>query len=89
MANYTQLSATANIKPSQGKLKGIVVSSASSNPTIAVYDSYAASTAKTIIKVFTPTAATNFNFSGSDGIFFSSGLYVVIGGTVEMTIIYD
>jgi len=89
MANYTQLSATANVKAYQGKLKGIVVTAASSTPTITVYDSAAATTSKPILKVFTPTAATNFNFAGSDGIFFSSGLYVVISGTVEMTIIYD
>jgi len=89
MANYTQLSATANVKAYQGKLKGIVVTAASNTPLITVYDSATTTTSKPILKVFAPTAATNFNFSGSDGIFFTNGLYVVISGTVEMTIIYD
>jgi len=89
MANYTQLNATANVKAYQGKLKGIMVTAASSTPTITVHDSATTTTTKPILKVFTPTAATNYDFAGSDGIFFTSGLYVVISGTVEMTIIYD
>jgi len=89
MANYTQLNATANVKAYQGKLKGIMVTAASSTPTITVHDSATTTTTKPILKVFTPTAATNYNFAGSDGIFFTNGLYVVISGTVAMTIIYD
>jgi hypothetical protein len=88
MANYTQISATANIKPAAGKLKAIFVSAASSTPTITVYDSAATTTTKTVLSVFTPTAATNYIFP-LDGIYVNSGIYVVISGTVSATIIYE
>jgi hypothetical protein len=88
MANYTQISATANIKPAAGKLKAIFVSAASATPTITVYDSAAATTTKTVLSVFTPTAATSYIFP-LDGIFVNSGIYVVISGTVSATIIYE
>ena len=90
MSNYLNISATANLKTSAGKLKGIFVSAASATPTITIYDSPAATTTKTIISVFTPTAATMYPLLATDGgIFFSSGLYVVISGTVAATFIYE
>lgn len=88
MANYTQITASANIKPAAGKLKAIFVSAASATPTITVYDSAAATTTKTVLSVFTPTAATSYIFP-LDGIFVNSGIYVVISGTVSATIIYE
>lgn len=88
MANYTYISATANIKPAAGKLKGIFVSSASSTPTITVYDSAAATTTKTILGVFTPAAATSYILP-LDGAYAKDGIYVVIGGTVTATIIWE
>jgi hypothetical protein len=88
MANYTQITASANIKPSAGKLKAIFVSAASATPTITVYDSSATTTTKTVLSVFTPTAATNYIFP-LDGIYLNNGLYVVISGTVSATIVYE
>ena len=44
MSNYAAITATTQIKPAAGKLNGIFVSSASSTPTITVYDSSASST---------------------------------------------
>jgi hypothetical protein len=88
MANYTAISATANIKPAAGKLKGIFVSAASATPTITVYDSAAATTTKTVLAVFTPAAATSYVFP-LDGIFCNSGIYVVISGTVTATVVYE
>jgi hypothetical protein len=88
MANYTAISATANIKPMAGKLKGIFVSSASSTPTITVYDSAAATTTDVILATFTPAAATSYLLP-LDGAFAKNGIYVVIGGTVAATIIYE
>lgn len=89
MANYKAISATDQVKTSPGKIKGIFVSSTSSG-TIAVYDSAAAGTTKPIMAVFTPAAATMYNFSGDDGgVFFSSGLYVVLANTISCTIIYE
>lgn len=90
MSDYRNIAATTNLKTSAGKLKGIFVSAASSTPTITIYDSATTTTTKTIISVFTPTAATMYPLMSTDGgIFFSNGLYVAIGGTVAATFIYE
>ncbi len=88
MANYTYISASANIKPMAGKLKGIFVSAASLVPTITVYDSSNTGTTKTILGVFTPVAATSYVLP-LDGAYARDGIYVVISGTVTATIIYE
>jgi ABC-type nitrate/sulfonate/bicarbonate transport system substrate-binding protein len=88
MANYTYITATANIKPMAGKLKGIFVSAASSNPTITVYDSAAATTTDTILGVFTPVAATSYILP-LEGAYAKNGIYVVIAGTVAATVLYE
>lgn len=88
MANYTYITASANIKPMAGKLKGIFVSSASSTPTITVYDSASTTTTKTILGVFTPAAATSYLLP-LDGAYAKDGIYVAIGGTVAATVIWE
>jgi hypothetical protein len=88
MALASYITATANLKPSFGKLKGIFVSSASSTPTITIYDSAAATTTKTLIGVFTPVSATNYFFP-VDGLQFNNGLYIVISGTVAATVSFE
>ena len=87
MSNYAQISATKPIKNSQGKVKGIMVSAASSTPTITVYDEETAGTTTKVIDTFTPVAGTNYNFF--DGINTKNGIYVVIGGTVSATVYYE
>jgi hypothetical protein len=71
-----------------GKLKGIFVSSASSTPTIAVYDSAAATTTNIVLNTFTPVGATSYMLP-LDGAYAKNGLYVVIGGTVAATVIWE
>jgi ABC-type nitrate/sulfonate/bicarbonate transport system substrate-binding protein len=88
MANYTYITASANIKPAAGKLKGIFVSAASSTPTITVYDSAAATTTTTLLGVFTPTAATSYILP-LEGAYAKNGIYVVISGTVSATVLYE
>jgi ABC-type nitrate/sulfonate/bicarbonate transport system substrate-binding protein len=88
MANYTYITATANIKPMAGKLKGIFVSAASSNPTITVYDSAAATTTTTILGTFIPVAATSYILP-LEGAYAKNGIYVVIAGTVAATVLYE
>ena len=89
MANYTYITASANIKPMAGKLKGIFVSAASGiTPTITVYDSAAATTTTTILGTFTPAAATSYLLP-LDGAYAKNGIYVVISGTVNATVIYE
>lgn len=89
MSTYKQISASANIKPMAGKLKSIFVSAASGTPTITVYDSAATSTSDPkILDTFTPVAATVYNLS-TEGAYAKNGIYVVIGGTVSATIVFD
>jgi hypothetical protein len=88
MANYTAISATTQIKRDAGKLRGIYVSSASSTPTITVYDSFSSSASDPVVlATFTPTGNTNHNFV--EGLFTNKGIYAVIGGTVSATVYYD
>jgi hypothetical protein len=85
---YSQISASTQIKPMAGKLKGIFISDASSTPTITVYDSPDSdNTDPKILDTFTPVAGVNYNFF--DGIYATEGLYVVISGTVSCTIAFE
>lgn len=90
-ATYKAITATAQIKIGQGKLKGIFCSAAASVPTLTIYDSGTASTSDPkIIDTFTPVAGTMYPLPGDDGgIFFSKGLYAVIANTVTATFIYE
>jgi hypothetical protein len=88
MANYTYITASKQIKVGAGKLRGIFVSSASSTPTITIYD-VQSGTATTMVGVFTPVGATFYPFGSLDGAFFNQGLNVVISGTVAATVIYE
>ena len=88
MANYTYITASKQIKVGAGKLRGIFVSSASSTPTITIYD-VQTGTATTMVGEFTPVGATFYPFGSLDGAFFNQGLNVVLGGTVAATVIYE
>jgi hypothetical protein len=88
MANYTYITASKQIKVGAGKLRGIFVSSASSTPTITIYD-VQTGTATTMIGAFTPAGATFYPFGSFDGAYFNQGLNVVISGTVAATVIYE
>ena len=88
MANYTYITASKQIKVGAGKLRGIFVSSASSTPTITIYD-VQTGTATTMVGVFTPVGATFYPFGSFDGAYFNQGLNVVLGGTVAATVIYE
>lgn len=91
MSNYAYLEATAQVKPSAGKLKGIFVSSGTS-PTIAVYNTSDGTTSgTTLIAQFTAATPGNYPLPGDEaGIYCSNGIYVVLGGTnPKVTVIYD
>jgi hypothetical protein len=88
MSIYAAITATTQIKTSAGKLNGIFVSSASSTPTITVYDSFSSSTGDPVVlATFTPTGNTMHNFF--NGLYLNKGIYVVISGTVSATISYE
>lgn len=79
-----QLSATANVRATQGGLVGIFVSAASATPTITVYDDAATGTSTKIVDTFTPAASTWYPLP----IGVANGIYVVISGTVSATVVH-
>jgi len=81
---YKQITATGNVAPIASDLLGIFVSAASGTPTITVYDSATTTTTAPIVSVFTPAAATYYPIPASA----SSGIYVVISGTVSATVFF-
>jgi len=87
MSNIAYIEATSLVKSAPAKLKGIFVSAASSTPTITVYDTQTSQTSVTVLGVFTPVAATNYNFF--DGLNTVNGLYVVTSGVVKCTVYYE
>ena len=77
---------TGLIKSGPGILKGIVVNSHSSG-TVKIYDSTSA-TGIVIMNTFSfPTGSGVYNFA--DGINFKNGLHIVVGGTLDCTVIYN
>jgi hypothetical protein len=87
MSNIAYIEATSLVKSAPAKLKGIFVSAASSTPTITIYDTQTSETSVTVLGVFTPVAATNYNFF--DGLNTANGLYVVTSGVVKCTVYYE
>lgn len=89
MANYTQASATTQVKVGAGKLYGIFVS-ASSSGTLTIYDSGASGTGDPkIVDTFTVTASTTY-LNIPAGLYFNKGLYIVLAGTsAAFTVAYD
>ena len=81
---FKQITATGNVAPIASDLLGVFVSAASGTPTITVYDSATTTTTAPIVSVFTPVAATYYPIPASA----SSGIYVVIGGTVSATVFF-
>src|SRR5690348_5813383 len=78
---YVNMTADTLCKTGDGHLLGIFVASASSSPTIKVWDSTAASGA-VLVNTFTPIAGTWYPLP----FHFQVGLFVDIGGTVDITV---
>lgn len=76
------VTASGNVRASQGALIGIWVSAASATPTITVYDDAATGTTTKIVDTFTPVAATWYPLPFG----VANGINVVIGGTVSATV---
>lgn len=91
MANYAHLTATSQVKVGAAKLVGIFCSSGTS-PTVAIYDSAAASTSDpVVIAQFTAATPGEYVFTGDeDGLYLKNGLYVVLGGSnPKVTVSYE
>jgi len=82
--SYKQITATGNVSPISGVILGIFVSSASSTPTITVYDSATTTTTTKIVDTFTPSAGTYYQCPVGT----QNGIYVVLGGTVSATVVF-
>lgn len=89
MAYYKVCTADTQVKVGFGKLKALFFSAAASTPTLAIYDTPDGDTSDAkIIDTFTPVAATS-HFFGDDGMAFNKGLYLDIGNTVTVTVVYE
>jgi len=88
MANYTQTSATKQVKVGAGKLFGIFVSTTSSG-TLTVYDSPASSASDPkILDTITVAAGTSYAIF-PPGLFFNKGLYIVLANSASFTVAYE
>jgi hypothetical protein len=75
------ITATRVLKTIPGSLLGIFVASASSTPTIAIFDNSAASGA-VLVNTFTPIGGTWYPLP----FYFNTGLTVSTGGTLDCTV---
>jgi len=82
--SYSNISSSTLIRTGKGCLLGIFVASASSTPTIKVWDNTSAATT-IIANTFTPTGATYYPIPAT----FGTGLYVTISGTVDCTVFWN
>ena len=88
MANYTQSSATKQIKVGAGKLYGIFVSTTSSG-TLTIYDSGASSASDPKIADTITVAAGTTYLNIPAGLYFNSGLYIVLANSASFTVAYE
>lgn len=91
MALYKNITTSTQVKVGISKLKSLFVSAASATPTIAIYNEAQGGTTNVVISTFTPVAGTPYSFTGGDelGVSMDKGIYVVISGTVDLTIFYE
>lgn len=82
---YKQLSASAQIKATAGAFHGYIVNSHSGG-TLKFWDSDAASGAVLIDTITLPSGPTSLVLN--NGIDCPNGLYVTIGGTASVTILF-
>lgn len=82
--SYRNLTASALVKTGYGKVAGIIVGS-HTNGTIKLWDNTSA--ASTVL-VNTMTLAAGERFIPLYDVAFNTGLYVTIGGTADITVVY-
>ncbi len=82
---YKNMAASGLVKTGNGTIKGIIVGSHSSG-TIKLWD---AVTATTPVLVNTMTLAAGERWIPLFGAEFTTGLFVTIGGTADITVVYN
>lgn len=81
--SYKNMTATANVKASDGVMLGFFVNSTTSG-TLTFYDSSSTTTTTPITGTITPAAGNFYSLP----VGFSNGLYCVIANTINVTIVY-
>jgi len=81
--SYKHITATGNIKPIGGRLIGVLCASTSSG-TITLYDSATTTTTTPMTGTITPAAGSFIPIPA----IFANGLYAVVSGTLDATLIY-
>ncbi len=82
--NYNHITSSTQISAKPAAILGIFCASASSTPTITVYDNTAGS-GTILVNTFTPNAASFYPMPART----KTGLYVAISGTVDCTVFWD
>jgi len=82
IGQYKNLTATANIKNISGALAGFYISNTTAG-TIQFYDDAGTGTTTPITGLITPSVGWN-----SLPVGFANGLYAVIGGALNITVVY-
>ena len=88
MAEYNKtanLSASALVKTGAGNVKGVVINSQSSG-TLKLWDN---TSAATTVLFNTITFAATDRYIDLFGAAFNTGLYATIGGTADITVVYE
>lgn len=86
---YRNLTASALVKTGSGTVKGIVIGSHTSG-TIKLWDNTSAATTVLVnTMTLSAIATTGERFIDLFGANFTTGLYVTIGGTADITVMYD
>ena len=81
--NYKNLTASGLVLSGAGKLAGIFVASASSTPTIKIWDNTSAA-APVLVNTFSPSIGWNAIPASVQ-----NGIYVTISGTVDCTVFFE
>jgi hypothetical protein len=85
MNKYKNITASALIKTGVGTLEQIIVNSHSSG-TIKIWDQTSAATP---VICNTITLGSGERFIEFEGLAFTNGLYITIGGTADITVVYS
>lgn len=82
---YKQTAASVLVKTGAGSVAGIIIASHTSG-TIKLWDN---TSAATTVLLDTTTLAVGERFISLENVAFNTGLYITIGGTANVTVIYD
>lgn len=86
MAKYSNITASGLIKTGSGMVKGFIINSHTSG-TLKLWDAVTATT-PVLMNTYTFTAGSGV-VSFPDSIAFTTGLFATIGGTADVTIVWD